>query len=115
MGLSSKGLELSVEAVLSIDRVLASWFGLCVKASASLLSALTAPGSSGEALNIELDMVLQSACHAAGMPRAERTKQQPRSVQILQATRKHASPIEGREKHAGVTFLHETCTVVPRL
>lgn len=93
MGLSNRGLELSVEAVLSIDSVLASWSGLCGEASASLLSALTAPGSSGEALNTELGIVLQSVCCAAGLPGRKWTEQQHCFTQILQATRQHASPL----------------------
>ena len=93
MGLSSRGLELSVEAVLSIDSVLASWSGLCGEASASVVSALTVPGSSGEALNTELGIVSQSARYAAGLPGPERTEQQHCFTQILQATTKHASPL----------------------
>lgn len=45
-GLDSRGRALSVEAVLSIVSVLASWAPVLVDASASLRFGLTAPGSS---------------------------------------------------------------------
>ncbi len=63
-GLDSKGRALSVEAVLSMLRVLASWSPLLVEASTSLRFGLTAPGSSIGAL--VLDILLRALTWGAG-------------------------------------------------
>ncbi len=59
-GLASRGRALSVDAVLSMIRVLASWSLLLVDASASLRFGLTAAGSSIAALGCTLAMLLSA-------------------------------------------------------
>ena len=89
IGLGSRGLALSVEAVLSIDRVLASWSGLRVTASALLFLTFSAPGASVDAVKIELDMALPLACHGVGLPSAKRTTQQHSSDSFCKQVHLH--------------------------